>query len=594
MKKKHLVLLIVALVALAVVLAACGGAKAPAKPAATKAPAAQPTKAPAAKPTKAPAAKKQPKTIIFGLYQEPDVLNPFIATQYAADEVSRMVVEGLVEVDPNGNYFPVLAEEVPSPKNGLVSKDGLDVTYKLKKGVVWSDGVPFTCKDVVFTWKALTTPGNGAVNTAGYDKIKSVTCEDDHTVHVKFAKFYAPYLTLFDNVLPEHAAGDIKDMTKWEYNTKKILGTGPFVLKEWVSGDHITLVKNPKYRDYPAKPKVDQIIVRIIPSREVGKALITSGEIDILWDLSEADVPEFKNNPNVVIHKKKGPGTERLLLNLADPTLDATDDPLHHPHPILADLRVRQAIQYGINKQLIVDKLLYSATTVGTSELSIGWAKCDIPPSEYNPEKAKKLLDEAGFVDKDGDGIRECHGCKYAKEGTPLKLKIQTTSGNQLRADCEQLLVEMMKNIGIQFYIENVPSSELFGSWSSGAFRKHGHFDILMYTTSDKIDPQSHMYGYFHEKSIPTKANNGKGFNYVRWINHRASEALDKAGSTPNLAERKAQYQIACEEIAKDIPHLYLYDRSEIDAARSNIKGFDVNPWRPQTWNVAEWDKVTK
>jgi peptide/nickel transport system substrate-binding protein len=577
-RNKWLSILIISIMLLSA-LAACGPKATPKAPAATKAAA-----------TKAPAAKK-PKTIIFGLYQEPDVLNPFIATQYAADEVSRMVVEGLVEVDPNGEYFPVLAKEVPSPKNGLVSKDGLEVTYHLKEGVVWSDGVPFTCKDVVFTWKALTTPGNGAVNTSGYDKISSVTCDGDYTVHVKFSKFYAPYLTLFDNVLPEHAAGDIKDMTKWEYNTKKLLGTGPFVLKEWVSGDHITLVKNPKYRDYPAKPKVDQIIVRIIPSREVGKALITSGEIDILWDLTEADVPEFKNNPDVVVHKKKGPGTERLLLNLADPTLDATDDPLHHPHPILGDLRVRQAIQYGIDKQLIVNKLLYGATTVGTSELSIGWAKCNIPPSKYDPEKAKKLLDEAGFVDKDGDGIRECHGCKYAKEGTPLKLKIQTTSGNQLREDCEQLLVEMMKKIGVQFYIENVPSSELFGSWSSGAFRKHGHFDILMYTTSEKIDPQAHMYGYFHKNSIPTKANNGKGFNYVRWINDRASEALDKAGSSPDLEVRKAAYQVACEEIAKDIPHLYLYDRSEIHLTRSNIKGFEVNPWRPQTWNVAEWDK---
>ncbi len=596
--QKFLVVLL--LIGALVVLAGCSpsqpATEKPAEvPAATEAPAAAPTSMPApteaAAPTEPPAQPAEPKTIIFGLYQEPDVLNPFIATQYAADEVSKMVVEGLVDVDPDGNFYPVLAEDVPSIANGMVSEDGLNVTYHLKKGVVWADGEPFTCDDVKYTWEIVTTPDSGAVNTAGYDKIESVTCPDPETVQVTFKQFYAPYLTLFESVLPKHAVGDSTDMTTWDYNTTGLLGTGPFVLKEWESGDHITLVKNEKYRDYPDKPKVDQIIVRIIPSREVGKALITSGEIDVLWDLSEADVPEFEDNPDIVVNIRPGPGSERLLLNLADPTLDATDDPINHPHPILGDLKVRQAIQYGIDKQLIVDELLYGATTVGTSELSIGWAKCDIAPSEYNPDKAKALLDEAGFTDEDGDGVRECHGCLYAEEGTPLRLKIQTTSGNQLREESEQLLVEMMKDIGIEFYIENVPSSELFGSWASGAFRKHGNFDILMYTTSDRIDPQSHMYGYFHKNSIPTEANNGKGFNYVRWINERASDALDKAGATPDMDERKAQYQIACEEIASDIPHLYLYDRSEIHLTRANIVGFKVNPWGRQTWNVEEWDK---
>ena len=593
MSKLTRILLIAALLISIVALVGCSSSqptaeKPAAAPAATKSPAATAAATAAPVPTAKPA---EPKTIIYGLYQEPDVLNPFIATQYAADEVSKMVVEGLVDVDPDGNFYPVLAEEVPTIENGGVSEDGLDVTYHIKKGMVWSDGEPFTCDDVAFTWKIVTTPDSGAVNTSGYDKIESVTCDDPNTVQVKFKKFYAPYLTLFDSVLPKHAVGDSPDMTTWEYNTTKLLGTGPFVLKEWESGDHITLVKNENYRDYPDMPKADQIVVRIIPSREVGKALITSGEIDILWDLSEADVPEFEENPDVVVNKRPGPGSERLLLNLADPTLDATDDPLNHPHPILADLRVREAIQAGIDKQMIVDELLYGATVAGTSELSIGWAKCDIPPSEYNTDKAKQLLDEAGFKDEDGDGVRECHGCQFAEEGAPMKLKIQTTSGNQLREETEQLLIEMMKDIGIEFDIENVPSSELFGSWSSGAFRKHGNFDTLMYTTSDKIDPQSHMKGYFHEDSIPTEANNGKGFNYVRWINDRGSAALDAAGATPNLDERKAQYQIACEEIAHDIPHLYLYDRSEIDLTRSNIKGFKVNPWGRQSWNVEEWDK---
>ncbi len=534
-------------------------------------------------------APKKEKQVVFGVYQEPQILNPFIATQTVAQDAYAFVIEGLIDVDDNGNYFPRLATEVPSVANGGVSKDGLMVTYHLRKGVKWSDGVPFTCEDVKFTWEAVTSPDSGAVNTSGFDKISSVTCPDKYTAVVKYKQFYAPYLLQFINVLPKHATGAPKDMQKWVYNWHPI-GTGPFKMADWVSGDHITFVKNPNYRDYPDKPHLDKVIFRIIPSREVGKALIRSGEIDILWDLSEADVPEFKNNKDIVINMRPGPLSERLLLNYADPTIDATDDPLHHPHWALGDLRVRQAIQYAIDKKFIVDKLLYGLAPVGTTELNIGWAKANIPPSEFNLDKAKQLLTEAGWIDKDGDGIRECHGCKYAKEGRPLRLKIQTTTGNKLREDCEQVLIEMLQKAGIQLYIENVPSSVLFGSWASGAFRKHGKFDILMYTTSYNADPQAHVEGYFASWNMPTEANHGKGFNYVRWIDPQADAAIKEAGATPDLAKRKAAYQKVMERIAIGIPHLYLYSRAQIQLTRKRVLGFKVNPWTQQSWNAADWD----
>ncbi|MBI3957468.1 MAG: peptide ABC transporter substrate-binding protein [Chloroflexi bacterium] len=576
------------LLAAALVLVACPAAQ-PAAPSSAPAQAA----APAAEATKAPAAETAPaakdKQIIFALYQEPEILNPFIATQTAAGEASTFIVEGLLGVDPGGNRYPQLAQEVPSIANGLVSEDGLTVKYNLLEDVVWSDGEPFTCDDVLFTFEAITDPASGAVSTTGYNKIASVTCDSDHAVTIQFSEFYAPYLALFGAIMPRHATGPTAEMQNWEYNWN-LVGTGPFMQKEWVNGDHITLVANPNYRDYPDKPKVQQVIVRIIPSREVGKALITSGEIDILWDLTEADVPEFEANPNVVVNKKSSPGTERLVLNLADPTLDATDDPLNNPHPILGDALVRKAIDAGIDKQFLVDELLFGATTVGVSELSIGWAKCDIPTAEYSPETAMSLLEEAGWTDADGNGIRECNGCKYAEPGTPLRLKLQTTTGNQLREETEQLIIEMMRDIGLEFYIENVPSSELFGSWSSGAFRKRGNYDVLMYTTSDGIDPQSQMLGYFHSSQMPLESNGGAGFNYSRWVNAAADAAIEAAGATPDEAERKAQYQIACEQIAAELPHIYLYDRSDVHLSRLHVVNFEVNPWGNQTWNAEEWD----
>jgi peptide/nickel transport system substrate-binding protein len=579
------------LVCALLILAGCATTNPDAAPAA--APPAEGAATPAAaEEAAAPAASTgEGKTIILGLNQEPELLNYFLRTQTAASVVAHFLAEGLIDVDEEGNYIPELAEEVPTVENGLVSEDGLTVTYHLKEGLLWSDGTPVTCDDAVFTWEVATAPDSGAITTTGYNQMESVACgEDDRTIIVQYASYYAPFMTMFYELLPRHATGEPAAMVDWEYNWNP-LGTGPFVLEEWIRGDRLVLVKNENYRDYPDAPKVDRVIVRIIESREVGKALITSGEIDVLWDLTEADVPEFEANPEITVNARPGPGSERLVLNLADPTLDATPDPVNNPHPILGDLRVRQAIQAGIDKQLLVDELLFGATIVATSELTLGWAQCDIAASTYDPEAAMALLDEAGFTDEDGDGVRECNGCQFAEEGTPIRLKLQTTSGNQLREETQQLIVEMMGEIGIDMYIENVPSAELFGSWDSGAFRKHGNFDVLMYTTSELVDPHEQMFGYFDSSQIPVAENTGAGFNYSRWINATADAAIAEAGVNPDEATRAANYQTVCEQVDAELPHIYLYDRAEVHLSRANITGFVINPWLGPTWNAEEWDK---
>ena len=540
------------------------------------------------------AVPEEEQEVIYALYQEPQILNPYIATQTASGEVTAAIIEGLIHVNPAGEYFPVLATEVPSEENGMVAYDAeadeLTVTYNLRDDVVWSDGNPFTCDDVLFTYEAIVTPESGAVSTSGYDQIIAAECADETTFSVTYSPFYAPYLSRFGAIMPRHATGDPVDMQQWPYNWN-VIGTGPFKLSEWVPGDHITLVANENYREYPEKPLLDRLVVRITPSREVGMALIQSGEIDVLWDLIEAVIPDLENAEGVVLNIAPSPGTERLLLNLADPSIDATEDPVNNPHPLLGDVRVRQALQMAINKDEINDVLLFGAATVGTKELNIGWAGagCDIPASVYDPEAAMSLLDEAGFTDEDGDGIRECNGCEYANAGDPLRLKIQTTTGNQLREQAEQLIIEYMGDVGVDMFIENVPSSVLFGSWASGAFRKHGMFDVLMYTTSGSIDPHSHMDSYFNPTTFPTEANAGAGFNYSRWVNEAAGEALAIAGSTPDIATRQEAYCTVMQEIANDVPHIYLYDRADIHATRADIGGFQVTAWDNQTWNAQDW-----
>jgi peptide/nickel transport system substrate-binding protein len=530
-----------------------------------------------------PAATAAEKIVTMGIYQEPENLNTYIGVQTVITYVHKPFAEYLIDVNEKGEYFPVLAAEVPSVENGGVSEDGLTITYKLKKGIQWSDGQPCTSADIKFTWEAIVNPKNLVKSRSGYELIESVETPDDYTAVVKYKEYYAPYLTRFAPVLPKHILDKLDNMNDAPYNRMPV-GTGPFRVTEWVSGDHITMEKNPYYREAD-KVKIDKLFFKIIPSREVGIAQIQAGDVDGVWDLIEAQIPMMEKNPEISLCLSNALVSERLIMNHSTPLAPNNGNP-DYPHPILADLRVRQAIQYGIDKNTIIDKLLYGKARPGTTEIPDGWAhNPDVKPTEYNPEKAKQLLEAAGW--KPGaDGIRE-------KDGTRLRLKITTTTGNKLREMVEQVLVAQLKDVGIEFYIENVPSSVLFGSWSNDADRKKGRYDILMYTTGPGIDPHQQYEGYFHSKNIPTEANGGSGYNYTRHRDAELDKWLDLAGKAPSLEKRAEAYRKAQERVAEIIPHIYLYRRVNVHAFRNNVKGWIPNGYgiidAVATWNVADW-----
>jgi len=584
-------LMALGLLALVIVLVACAApepTKAPAAPkpteppAATKAP--EPTKPPA--PTVAPTATPGPKRggkVTMAVWQSPVTLNGMLGTQTVMYEVLAFLMEGFTQVMPDGSRVPDLAKEVPTPQNGGVSADGLTVTYKLKEGIKWSDGTPLTCADFQFTLEAIMTPGVGVVSTTGYDKLDKVECPDPNTVVLKFKEFYAPYLTLFsDFVVPKHYAGDPKDMKNWAYN-RKPLGTGPFKLDEWVADSYITLSRNPNYREKD-KPYLDQIVIRIVPSSEVAMQLLASGEVDIMWNNTEADIPMLEKMPGVKISDPLQIGGERLFLNLAE-NKDPSDP--KKPHLILSDVKVRQAIEYGINKQRIIDKLLYGKAKPGTSELNAGFFDCKITPRPYDPEKARQLLTEAGWV-PGPDGIRVAKGAKVAPDGTRLRLKYSTTSGNKLREDSQVLIVEDMKAIGVELYIENAPSSVVIGTWDGASPRRRGNFDIIMYTTNAGIDPHSQMVNLYASWMIPHEGNKG-GVNYTRFSDPKVDELLNAAAKEPDMNKRRDLYcQIV--KIGQEATNMiYLYQRLDLDSYRDRLQGWVPNAWDNIGWNAEDW-----
>lgn len=570
-------------------LAACGGetpAAAPTK--APEAPKAEPTKAPAAAaipatkapaPAAAPAGTPKPGGIVkIAIYQEPANLNPFLNTQTVGSVVRNAIFNGLLAVNEKGEFVPELAVEVPTTKNGGVSADGMTVTYKLRKDVKWHDGKPFTAADVKFTYDIIMDAKNPVTSRTGYRDIEKVTVKDEATVELKYKKFYAPFLTLFGIILPAHGFGGSTEIEKADFN-RKPFGTGAFKFVEWVSADHITVAKNPDYF-IKGKPYLDQVIFRVTPSREVGIAQLKTGEADVVWNLIEAQIPEFDGSPEVNVWAYPGLGVERLILNLSSPSGDKVGDP-STKHPVLSDPKVREAIDIGINKKVIVDKLLYGKTTVGSSPIASGWAAPKIAPSEYAPDKAKKLLDEAGW--KPGaDGIR-------VKDGVKASLTYQTTSGDKLRELAQQVIQEQMKEIGIGLEIKNIPSASLLGTWGDNSPRAKGNFDINMWTTSPGIDPHAHMFVYYHSSQIPTEANKGEGQNYARLKDPEVDKALDEAGSVPDQDKRKAAYERAVKAVVASRVHIFLYNRLDVDGARKYVAGRTHSPWDNLTWDIDSW-----
>jgi peptide/nickel transport system substrate-binding protein len=555
-----------------IVLTACGG------PAVTEAATEASAATEAAATTEASAteaASASGGTVIIGTPQEPGMMNTLLTSSSIEDAVVSLFGEGLVSVNEKGEYVPVLAKELPT-----VSEDGLVVTWKLLEGVKWSDGSDFTCDDVKFTMEGALSDLS-QVSAAGYRDIETLECPDPYTVVATFGEVYAPYLRLFSYTVPD-TAGALEDMESWDMNRNSV-GTGPFMLTEWVAGDHLTFSKNPYYRE-EGKPYLDSVIIKILPSREVGMQLLGTGEIHALWDLTEANFPELQQleSQGVSFVSTVTGENELLSLNFGANDGTAPADPSTAPHPILYDLKVRQALQYAIDKQQIVDALLYGNVNAGNSAVPVGTFACPQPVSEFSLEKANALLDEAGWT-VGADGIRE-------KDGVRMSLKIATTTGNQLREQTEQVLAEMLKAAGIELVIENVPSDVLFAGWESDGMRDHGTYDIVMYTTGPSTDPDSHLYSSFHSSEIPTADNEGTGANFSRYINADVDAWLDEAGTITDTAARKDLYCKVIEQVNKDLPRIYLYERLSIMGHRNEFQGLKISPtFVDFAWDAANW-----
>ena len=525
-------------------------------------------------PVVAPPSAKGNK-VVLGTTSELKHLNPLMSTSWIVSSLSGLAVEGLVEIDAAGKFVPVLADGLPT-----LSADGLTLTYKLRSGVKFANGDNFTCADVKFTYQAALAKGSRV--RGAYEDIASVDCTNETTAVVKFSQAYADYLQLFAYILPK-AAGDPANMENWKFNQNPF-GTGPFALAEWKEKDSITFGANKNYRER-GKPALDGVTVKFVSSTKSALKDLTANDIDVLLNLSEEDLKDVKALASQGVNFATTPDGQAMSLffNLGDPKVDAAD-PAKNPHPILADLKVRQAIQAGINKPQLIKDFVDGYTKPGASILNVGPFACQTKPSAFDASGAKSLLDSAGWR-AGSDGIRSKGNVRLS-----LALKTYSSESAALNEAVAKALVPMMKEIGVELKVDSVGYRDFMASWDNKGLRKHGDFDLLLFVTGPGIDPDKYLEDNFHSAQIPSAGNKGEGANFSRYASKDMDALITKAASTTDGKARNQTYCQIATQVGNDLPRALLYETLEVTAYHVNLLNFKVSPGpKDFSFGAADW-----
>jgi peptide/nickel transport system substrate-binding protein len=526
--------------------------------------------------TATPAPAVPEGTIVVGVWQEPKGLIWNIFYEAHTNDILDSMYYAPVALDENDELIPELLEELPTTQNGGISEDGKTLTLKFKDGFKWHDGEPVTSEDFKFTWQFVVDPNTMSQVSAGWNQIESVDTPDELTAVVHLQEAYVPFVpaALSFPILPKHALEGVPDPGNSEFAQNPI-GNGPFVFQEWVRGDHITVVANP---DAPTLPRAEKIIFKFVPDVNTLVALIRTGDVDVAYDLREAQIPEILKMKDVDLFLVPGVAVERYYFNLRD------REDLTKPHPLFSDIRVRKAVAMAMDRFTAVDTVLQGYGQVAVTEIdNHPWFNEALEPVPYDPEAAKALLDEAGWVDTDGDGIRD-------KDGVPLSFGHSTTSGNQVRENLQIWFQQNLKDIGVEMIIENYPAATLFGGCATDGVFGRSDFDMMGFTNKPaSIDLVQEWADFFLCDSVKDCETNPAGSNPWGLCDEGVDEALKCAGSELDPDKRVACIKEAQKLVYDQYVALYVYDRVDIYSANKRVEGVNPTVFGSFTWNYADW-----
>lgn len=529
-------------------------------------------------------------------WQAPTILNPHLSTGFKDSEASRITLEPLASFDKQGKLIPILAAEIPTKENGGLAADGKSVTWKLKPGVKWSDGQPFTAEDVVFTYQFVVDPQVASVNAGVYEAIATVAAIDRYTVKITFKdptpSWTLPFVGSEGMILPKHLFAAYKGANSREAPTNLMaVGTGPYRVVEFKPADVVVYEANPNYRATDALSFKRVELKGGGDATSAARAVLQTGEADFAENLQvEPQVlSQLETGGKGKIVASFGPLSERILLNQTDPNrANAKGDRsvLEFPHPFLTDLKVRQALNLAIDRQNIATQL-YGKTGKAATNFLISPDPYNSPNtrSEFNLEKAAKLLDEAGWKDTNNNGTRD-------KNGAELKVLFQS-SVNPTRQKTQELIAQSLTKIGVGVELKSIDASIMFSSEPGNTDTVARFYaDLQMFTTGNvSPDPQIYMKIYTC-KERATPENNWSGQNYARYCNPQYDKLWEQAAKELNPQKRTQLFIQMNDLLVNDVAVMPLVHRSEVVATSNQLTGVDITPWDRTTWNIAQWKKV--
>jgi peptide/nickel transport system substrate-binding protein len=514
----------------------------------------------------APAIAQQNKDrIILAMSQEPVQFNPLLYVNTGTENVPESCMfDALWDVDEKGVFIPNLAVEVPSRANGGISADGLVWKVNLKRDVKWSDGHPFTAKDVEFTYQTIMNPKVAIRSRSGFDKIKTFKVVDDHTVEMELAQPFTPFMWAWQNmhIVPEHLLKSSADINTAAYNSQPV-GTGPFLLKSRVAGSHMVYERNPNYHRGPAK--VAQFIHKFVPDLQVMYAQIKTGEIDYLG-LQGVPADRWQD-------AAKLPGLDFLTT----PTPFVQFIYFNCGKPQFTDPKVRKALYLACEMQKSLTDIYFDTFKRTLSYLhTTHWAyNHELKEETPNPELAAKMLDEAGWR-VGPDGIRE-------KGGVKLRFTMSTTAGNNARQGCQALFQQNWKKIGVAMEIKNMPASVVWGEYTT-----QSEFDTLLVAWEPTVGMDPDYTARCHSKQIPAKF--GAGSNYVQYQNPEVDRLLELGVTQTDQGERKETYAKIQQILLDEVPFAPQGGSFEGDLKKKGLAGVRPNQYvTSTTWNIYEW-----
>ncbi|SNT76573.1 peptide ABC transporter substrate-binding protein [Paracoccus seriniphilus] len=529
-------------------------------------------------------------------WQAAMVLNPYLSTSAKDVEPAGLAVEPLAIVEDDGTMTPRLAQEIPSIENGGIAEDYRSVTWKLKPGLLWSDGTPVTAEDVKFTADYCMAPGFGCAVLDEFENISSVEVIDETTLRINFDQpKYVPLQAFVGQRTPVLQKAQFEPClgaagaSCTEQNFGPI-GTGPFKVTNFLPGDVVQFDINPHYREAD-KPAFSSVTIKGGGNAmAAARAVLETGEFDFAWNLQLAPdvVAAMVEGSNGSLTAAFGSMVERIELNQTDPGFGLPPEERSttaHPHPFLTDPAVRKALSMAIDRPLLAE------LTYGPA----GKATCSIVPTPpafapLDPEAcfaqdiagANEVLDQAGWL-PGANGIRE-------KDGIALSLVFQT-SVNSVRQDVQALIKQWWSEIGVQTELKTVEGSVFFGGDQENpdSLQKF-HADAQMYTDAFYSPDPASFLNKFVCANIPSPENQWQGKNPTRFCDPAYDDGIAQLHRTADLQER----QDLARELEAMLTHdghymLPLIHRGMVSAHVNSLAGISPNGWEGQLWNIADW-----